>query len=358
MVTFIIPVYEPDIQRKRNLEFIYDRLSSADFSIIIGVQAEFLDEYYKKFNKAKVLNFFKSGPFNKSFILNSCMRQVDSKFIVLLDADIYFNFDFLKEITEKDEIIKPFDECIYLNEEMTQEFISSRTTQAGPNLKRVSALGGGSILIRSDLIKDHDLLFDENFVGWGWEDIDFGDMLRAKGLKIRTINQPAAHLYHKPSVNVAKNSDYFFKKNRFKSKLIHIFNCFSQDCVELLESKIKYKKQNVLFVNSCDIDYLNNDNFKFIYSPKEKLGYNLESIISSCFIYLEDDGWIVYTGSSNVELKYEEIIKSNTDYIRIFDEFNSSTVGFAVRKTKWQKTNIKKLYIENLDLDLLDSLVR
>ena len=180
------------------------------------------------------MNFFKSGArFNKSFVLNSCMKQVDFGFIVFLDADIYFNFDCLNELSESDEIVKPFDECVYLSEEMTQEFINTRTTQAGPDLKRISALGGGSLAIRSDLIKSHNLFFDENFSGWGWEDIDFGDLIRSKGLKIRTINQPAAHLYHKPSLNIVKNSDYFIKKNRNRSKLIHIFNCCSS-CAQII----------------------------------------------------------------------------------------------------------------------------
>lgn len=344
-LTTIIPIYKPDAERRRNLEFVYNRLINFEPEVFIAIQSNSFDDYYSLFEKAKIVivDNVSTERFNKSFIFNYCMSLVQSKFLMLLDSDVYFDFKVLfEEIKEEDEIIKPFDECIYLTELMTQEFIEKKHVEATPDLRRVSALGGGAIIIRTDLIKKYDLSFDEKFTGWGAEDLDFGDQLRSKGLKIRTIQQPAAHLYHKPSATENKNFDYYHIKPKIKSKIVHVFNCCSLDC-DYLNSYVNYRSSDVLLMNCGDIDYLNNDNFRFAFVKKEHMGYDLAAVIKSTFPFLEDDGWILYTKNAYnpPENIYTDLLFSEKDYVPLYEL--EKLAGFAVRKRKWPN-ELEKIY--------------
>jgi GT2 family glycosyltransferase len=361
MLTVIIPAYDLDQDRKRNLDFIYERLSSLNFKIIIAVQSKSIFDdfrYFDKFSKAEIkkINSEKYDYFNKSFIFNSCMKTVDTSFTMLLDADVYFSFQELAtQIDEADEIIKPFSECIYLDEQITEEFISKKKAVASANFKRVSALGGGAIIIKTELIKQKNLWFDENFKGWGWEDIDFGDLIRFNSLNIKTLNQTAVHLYHKPSVNLHENTKYYQNKEKLKSFIVHVFNA-SKNNIKNIKSYINQKTKNILLMNCSDVDYLNDDNVKFSHVIKQDETYCLNKIVESAFPFLNDDGWVLFTDSNYKinEYVYSDLINFDGDFFELygfqkdeketFPDVNIS--GFAVRKKIWQEKNIPRLVID------------
>jgi len=359
MLTVIVPIYKLDNERKRNLYFIYERLSSLNFKLIFGIQItkndNFNFDYFNKFN-ANIEFLEKYDYFNKSFIFNSCLELVDTKFVLLLDADVYFNFsETIKQIDENDEIIKPFSECSYLTEELTKDFILKKSVEITPDLKKISALGGGAIIIRTDIIKEKKLYFDENFNGWGWEDIDFGDLIRFNCLKIKTLEQIAVHLYHKPSVVSNINFNYYNQKDKLKKLIVHVVNYENEKNTHISNSIIKYKTKDVLPINCSDADYLNNDNFKFSYIKNENGSFCLNNIIQSSFPFLLDNGWVIFT-ESNYEINehiYPEIINFNGDYIEFYgcslnnSEFSPSLNmnGFAIRKKIWKEKNVPKLMI-------------
>lgn len=369
MLTVVFPIYELDEQRKRNLEFIYERLAPLNFKLIMGIQTKsdnfnFDSSYFNKFSRAtiKIVSDKKYNFFNKGFIFNSCFDLVDTDFVLLLDADVYIPFaQLLNQIEKSDEIIKPFSECIYLTEEITRDFIFRKKAEATPELKRVSALGGGAIIIRTDLIKEKNLYFDENFSGWGWEDIDFGDLIRFNSLNIKTLDQVAVHLYHKPSVEFQLNNRYYHQKEKLKSHIVHVLSA-NENNFKNVENNLKFKTKDVLLMNCCDVDYLNNDNFKFSHVAKEGDSYCLNKMIESSFPFLHDSGWVIFTDSNYTinEYVYSELINFDGDYVEFYgcemkkndflDE-NSflknclNISGFAVRKKVWQETNVPKLLI-------------
>jgi GT2 family glycosyltransferase len=53
--------------------------------------------------------------------------------------------------------------------------------------------------------------FDENYEGWGQEDLDFGLRMLLAGYRARTVRDTARafHLYHQQAVAAAENWDYF-----------------------------------------------------------------------------------------------------------------------------------------------------
>jgi hypothetical protein len=339
MITTIIPVYNLNDSRKRNLEFIYSRLKEQlpNSKIIISVQSSFNDgEYYKKFEEVV---YFKNNlnTFNKSALINYSLKNINIKsdFVMLLDGDVYFKFKSLEDqipILYDEKVIKPFSECVYLPESNTLEFIEKRKINLTGGFKKISALGGGAIILKSSLIKDPSVRYDENFSGWGWEDIDFGDSIRSK-FSIKTLQQPAIHLYHPVNVEPPSNNYTYYKnKNKPKNKIVHTFSHAYVDKnhrlhaaqTNALESLFVAKKDlDVLLLNACSEFYINNDNIKTIQLNKtaKDIGYNrdlpyLDDIINFAIPYAEDNGWIVYTNSDCIvgDKFYEDILKYNYDY--------------------------------------------
>ena len=323
MITTIIPVYNLDSSRKRNLEFIYARLKEQlpNSKIIISVQSSIYDgEYYEKFDEVVYFkNSFNS--FNKSALINYSLNniKIKSDFVMLLDGDVYFKFKSLEDqmpLLSDEKVIKPFSECVYLTEFHTFEFINKRKINLTGGFKKISALGGGAIILKSSLIKDSSVRYDENFSGWGWEDIDFGDNIRSK-FSIKTLQQPAIHLYHPVIAESSSNNYIYYKnKNKPKNKIVHTF---SHACIDkehrlhaaqtnALQSLFVAKKNlDVLLLNACSKFCINNDNIKTIQLIKtaKDIGYNrdlpyLDDVINFAIPYVEDNGWIVYTNSDCV----------------------------------------------------------
>jgi hypothetical protein len=381
MITTIIPVYNLDASRKRNLEFIYARLKEQlpNSKIIISVQSSIYDDkYYEKFDE---VFYFKNNfnTFNKSALINYSLNniKIKSDFVMLLDGDVYFKFKSLEDqipLLSDEKVIKPFSECVYLAESHTLEFINNRKINLTGGFKKISALGGGAIILKSSLIKDPSVRYDENFSGWGWEDIDFGDSIRSK-FSIKTLQQPAIHLYHPVITESSSNNYIYYKnKNKLKNKIVHTFSYACVDKEHRLHSIqksavdsyfIAKKNLDVLLLNACSQFCLNNDNIKTIPINRtaKDIGYDrdlpfLNDVINSALPYVENDGWVFYTNTDCMvsEKIYEDIIKYNYDYIEFkrqdIDEkgrhvrsITRGTDGFAIKKKLLENNPIPELIV-------------
>lgn len=379
-ITIIIPVYRLSIDRKRNLEFLCARLKEQlpTSRIIISVQSSNDDgDYYDKFNE---VIYFKNkfNNFNKSALINYSLDNIEiiSDFVMLLDGDVYFKFKNLEDqlnLLSNENVIKPFSECTYLKEDLTLEFIQKRKIILSGSLKKISALGGGALILKNSLIKDKNIRYDENFSGWGWEDIDFGDNIRSK-FSIKTLDQPAIHLYHETEQESSQNYSYYQDKNKCKNKIVHAFSyaCVEKDSrLHLAQTNavnsffIAKKNLDVLLLNACNEFCLNNDNIKTVQllETAKTIGNDrdlpyLNEIVNSALPFVEDDGWILYTNSDCVisDKLYESILKYNYDYIELkrqdvdsegkhIRSIKRGTDGFAIRKKLLEKIPIPKLII-------------
>ena len=353
LITTIIPAFSLDADRKRNLEFICDRLHEQLGSYnttIIAVQDEELDPYYNKFPNV-VLCYNTHKEFNKSFVFNSILdTKIDSDFVLLLDADIYLPFREINgQLDIKDQVIKPFKECVYLDKDTTNEFIYQKKSKLSSDFKSLSALGGGAVIINSSIFKDKSIRFDENFEGWGWEDIDFGDNLRSK-FKIKTFNHTAIHLYHEPLDHKQNlnNYEHYCNKNKYKNKLVHVFSyiCMSTASQfynvqqEAVQSYIEHKTLDVLLLNGYSNFCFNDDNIKPVKIRRTSRSFEeqkdlpfLNDLIELSLPYAEDNGWIFYcTPSYKISSKlYSEIIESKCDYIEFYEDDESSMCAFAIK---------------------------
>lgn len=341
MLTVALPTYKIHGFRKRNLEFIYERLLSCNFNIAFAIQSEEKDEYYSRFEKAEINFFSINGGFNKNFLINRCLEMnIKTDFFMILDADVYFSFSKLKDqLKADDEVVKPFSECVYFDEETTNEFISKKSASTKNEFKRVSSLGGGATIIRTDLLRSNPIKLDEDFQGWGWEDIDFGDQLRAE-FKIRTIDQAAVHLYHEPSVPNFENHFHYKTKKKKTFSIVHTFNSDGSN-VDLVDKYLAKKDKDTLLINCSDVDYLNKDEIKFCHSNRNKDGdYCINDMIDCSLSYLEDDCWILYSDQDFYdENLYEILRKESRDYLC----FSTIPGAFAVRKRFWERTKVPRI---------------
>jgi hypothetical protein len=333
MITVIVPIFNLTPLRKRNLEFVYERLTDANLDVILGIQDESPDlDYYLKFSKAKIVSCLSPVPnvFSKGKIFNECVNYVATRFFLFLDADIYIPFKNMP-LDEDDEVVKPFSQCVYLDENKTTEFLSTKKADVSDDkYKRISCLGGGALIMRTDLAVNEPL-FDERFLGWGWEDIDFGDLLRSK-FKIRTIDNFAVHLYHEPSAPNNDNYEYYRNKPRPKSKIVHFFH-FQVPCEQFL-SYVKNKEDGVLLMNCFDVDGLEDDSVKC--SLMEVEDVRLERMISLAEPYVEDDGWMIYLDPSlKIESVFYERISKEPGNKIIFDD-SGKISGIALNKSKFK----------------------
>lgn len=221
-LSVLIPIYNLDFERKRNLEFIYNRLIShyneSEIEIILGIQDPIIDEYYHRFDRAILRNYnYNNQDFNKSYIFNKCIEDgINGEFLLFLDADIYFPFKKLRsQLNRNHSVIRPFYQCIYLDDKTTESFLYKGNAVADKDSKRLSATGGGCIILNKNILSD--IKMDENFYGWGWEDIDLGNQL-SKKYEIYILYQDAVHLYHDPCQANQNNYTYYNNKYKYSHK--------------------------------------------------------------------------------------------------------------------------------------------
>jgi hypothetical protein len=332
-ITTVVPIFNLTLLRRRNLEFVYSRLLEANGEIVFGIQDKTPDiKYYSSFKDAKLVMCPSTIPdiFNKGIIFNKCSRHVRTKFFMFLDADIYLPF---KDIVlqEDDEVVKPFSQCVYLDEEKTAEFLEKRNVFVGEKYSRISCLGGGAVILKTDLAV-RESLFDERFFGWGWEDIDLGDTLRAR-FKIRTIKQPAVHLYHEPCVQRNDNSKYYSEKTKPKSKIVHFFHF--QTSNEVFSSYVKNREACVLLMNFSELDGLEDDSVKMC--SMETNIFCLDLMASKAAPYVEDNGFILYLSSETPTEPglYQRVLEEAREGHTVIMDAAGHVVGFGLNKSKF-----------------------
>lgn len=351
MITCIIPVYNLDEERKRNLEFIYKRLIEAEIEVVIAIQENKINNYYKKFDKAKLINCFKNenkNNFNKSFVFNFCIKNINfnSDFVLFLDADVYLPFKELKEkIKEDDQILQPFFDCFYISEEKTKKFISEKEVEITPEIKRVSCLGSCALIIKKNVLNR--IEFDENFYSWGIDDLNLGQ--NSRHLRVRTIVQSALHLHHKKYI---------------EKKITHVFNCEKNFNKNVIDSYINFSKnKNIDLINCAEENHLADYDVAFKKCTKYSQGYYFVDLMEAAAENCEGDEWILYTNSDFEisEFVYPDISNCKKNYIELtgcaIDDtgafLNSLALpnGFAFRKDFLSSFYYPKIFTKSQNWD-------
>ena len=138
--------------------------------------------------------------FNKSRAMNEGVRQSVAPVVLLHDADIVPPAIYLERIVETLaegwEALRPLRFLFCFDEESSADFCGSRGSSLPARVRDVMQnFPGGSTAVRKDVyweIGGH----DEDFEGWGGEDLEFLDRLAMKKLYGGGF-APAIHLWHR-----------------------------------------------------------------------------------------------------------------------------------------------------------------
>jgi Glycosyltransferases, probably involved in cell wall biogenesis len=235
MVSFIISYYETDAFRRRNLEFIVNslkKLSIMGSEVIVVEQGS--TQHYKTDDPFVVNVFIQfNSMFNKGLGYNRGVSVARNDILFFTDADIvmatqgYFNaIDKLMSF----DVVDPYRDINYCNEEVSSDIIKGIKNTNYINTVRSGVISGGAFVIRKSVF----LVvqgFDENCVGYGYEDTILDTKLTKLGYRICHIIDSCVHLYHpsparnitnkeqlKEFVNLIQSSGYEYYGNFLKNE--------------------------------------------------------------------------------------------------------------------------------------------
>lgn len=247
-----ISVIIPYRDRINNLKLVLQGLANQtmaydQYEVIIGCLeyseelARLVNEKYQALNIITIMTIEK---WNTARARNIAMRQALGEVIVLLDADIVVPENFLElawqeqnSAVEKKLIlcqVKGYDEWedgkdLMLNsfEEYKEKYLNKNIDEVAlPQDQRVgidfnipwAMCWTGLVSFQRDVLYQHDLLFEENFTGWGAEDIEWGFRMLKAGLTIELSKSTwGIHLPHPREAKTiheyeAKNFSTFINK--------------------------------------------------------------------------------------------------------------------------------------------------
>jgi len=140
--------------------------------------------------------------YNRSWAFNVGAKLAHGKLLVLHDNDMIVPQDYAKELLKRErqgyEVINLKRFIFYLTEKHTKKIFKNNSLilDESPEIIVQNLVCGGSIAVNR---KSYFSIggFDENFIGWGGEDIEFCE--RAQILRFYPFTLlPIVHLWHPP----------------------------------------------------------------------------------------------------------------------------------------------------------------
>lgn len=177
----------------------------------------FLLDYYSKFAKINIedsdFNYF-----NRANARNKCIEKSDTDIVVLVDADNFINMNQILQAVylckESNKIIRPFNSIHYLNENATNLFYDNYENFSShpsyyeympPKNITIQNSGGAFVTTKEKWLSLGGM--DENFIGWGVEDLAFNEKYRYYCGDQILVDGPNYHLYH-PSERIVSEKNW------------------------------------------------------------------------------------------------------------------------------------------------------
>jgi len=195
-VTFVIPVFKIEKKRLRNFFFVLSRIMESKCKIVIVEQES--DNQLEKIelnNVDHVIVESNKDVIEKSKLINWSLNLINTEYVWVNDVDLWLPFDKIIKKTNFNSIaIKPFEYFSCLNNEESENFISRKKVMVDPHIhESISNFGAGSFIVNSSILNDNK--FNEDFIGWGYEDIEWEERIR-KLFLIYELPYVGVHLYH------------------------------------------------------------------------------------------------------------------------------------------------------------------
>lgn len=233
-VTFVIPVRIDSNERFTNLMVVIDHLQLVENSEIILLEADLYPKISKDQLPEKVKhNFFEDNDpiFYRTKYINKLLDFSNNKIVGIWDTDVIVPLDQIKEsirqLSETETIFSlPYDGRFYnLSIDDSESFREKRDFGfiGNPDSLQLS-FGcysfGGAFFVNKEVYKKIGGE-NENFYGWGPEDLERVMRVRNFGYTICRTEGPLYHLYHPRNNSNYPTSDF---KNKSLQELITISN--------------------------------------------------------------------------------------------------------------------------------------
>lgn len=212
--------------RLRNFEFVLKNIINSCKNSNIVVYEQFSDNnnaenIIKKYKE--IVNYKKievGKVFNKSVLLNKLVEDTKSKYIWSVDSDFFTNYREVEQIIleERWEIIQPYKKIVLLNDIETEICINENSINLTGVHETNNCLGKFSFVVSRKTFNSVGG-FDENYIGWGFQDLDFFyNKIDLNNLSQKICNNYAVHLYHTP----AKSNTYSENKKMYYAKKLDL----------------------------------------------------------------------------------------------------------------------------------------
>ena len=230
-ITIVIPLFQPDIYRVRNLRFILESLVKTNYKIVVTEQAKTRSEAtnLKKFTGAidHRITVTPGDKIKKSKLINNSCEYVKTSHIWVIDCDFYMDF---AKVNIEDilpyEFIQPYYYARDLSNYESWIFIDKPDLTGIKYYKgleedhrHVNIYGALSFIFNVQSFNKIGGM-DERYEGWGHEDIDLFLKLHDpdRGKVIHILEQfKGIHLWHpdppSKSSTSNKNLDIFTGKS-------------------------------------------------------------------------------------------------------------------------------------------------
>lgn len=196
MVSFIISYFEEDIYRRRNLDFIVGylkKLSIEGSEVIVVEQGK--TQHYKD-----SVFIHSHSMFNKGLGYNKGATIAKNNILFFSDADIVMPthnyYDAIDSLINCNfDVVDPYREINYCDEKVSSDIIKGVKNTNYISRVRSGVITGGAFVIRKSVfmaVKG----FDENCVGYGYEDTILDIKLNKMEYKINRLIDFCIHLYH------------------------------------------------------------------------------------------------------------------------------------------------------------------
>ena len=227
-ITIVVPIYKLGSYRLRNFNFLIKNLSNLNIPILvaeqIGTDQPLLDSKPQS-NLYRHKIFTTDIPvIHKSWLVNQAVHHVKTEYVWFIDSDFYTDFASILKCQKftKFDFFKPFDICKDLNEFQTQQLVKTKCIDESMLRTNMSSdrsikyFGALSYICKVDNFKNSGQL-DENYIGWGYEDLDLFLNIHEQNYSIGVAhNVNAVHMWHLPVINKAKHM--LMNKKYFKTK--------------------------------------------------------------------------------------------------------------------------------------------
>ena len=224
----LIPTYKLCRYRLESLEFILRHLTNLGIPNVYvaeqGISNENVRESLQMFPGVKYISQeINSDVFNKSKLINHSVEEIKFKFIWIYDVDVFLDFKFvLNNIPDNVDLVRPFEKVIMLNEGESQKLKETNLIHLEKrDFEGFNSFGKFSVVLNRDIFEKIGG-YDENFEGWGFQDLDLTNRI-PKGCYRGYTTNTAFHLWH-PRANknhYDKNKSMYMDKSNKNIKYVH-----------------------------------------------------------------------------------------------------------------------------------------